>query len=193
MAAGASAVRTFVPTILVTVGVTTMTPERRGSPPPGLSTSRSAAGTPSARSAWHITGSQEIGLARLTWLATQAAVAARTSAAVRGAALAVGLVVGSMACAVLPGRLSRKANDPARARISARTTATLKSRPRRADSGGGAGLGGGAGVCGGAGAGATGLGDTDAGGPNFGGAVAGEGTGPMAGSPPGGGPAPSSH
>ena len=103
-----------------------MTPERSGSPPPGLSTSRSAVGTPSARSAWHITGSQEIGLARLTWLATQAAVTARTSAAVRGAALAVGLVVGATACAVLPGRLSRKASDPARARISTRATATLK-------------------------------------------------------------------
>ena len=185
MAAGASAVRNSVPTILVTVGVTTMTPERSGSPPPGLSTSRSAAGTPSARSAWHITGSQEIGLARLTWLATQAAVAARTSAAVRGAALAVGLVVGAMACAVLPGRLSRKASDPARARISARATATLKPRPRRAGSGGGAGPGGGAGACGGAGAGDTGLGDTDAGGPNFGGAVAGEGTGAHGGLSPG--------
>src|SRR5690348_18499264 len=106
MAAGASAVRTFVPTILVTVGVTTMTPERRGSPPPGLSTSKSAAGTPSARSAWHITGSQEIGLARLTWLATQAAVATRACAAVRGGALAVVLVLVVMSGAVRPARLS---------------------------------------------------------------------------------------
>src|SRR5437773_6295910 len=108
MAAGASAVRNRVPTVVVTVGVTTMTREwTRSAALPDLSTSRSAAGTPSARSARHITGSQEISVARLTWLATQAAAAARTCAAVAGAALALGPAVGAVTGALPRSHLSR--------------------------------------------------------------------------------------
>src|SRR5215470_18103918 len=88
------------------------------------------AGTQYARSAWHITLSHEIGLARLTWLATQAAAASRTSAAAPGAALPLGPVVGATACPVCAGRLSRNASDPARASTSARATTTLTPRRR---------------------------------------------------------------
>src|SRR5262249_60076846 len=92
MAAGAWEVRNSVPTILVTAAVATMTLERSGSPPPDLSTSRSAAGTPRAWSAWHIRRSQEIGSARLPWVAAPAPAGARPSAAVPAAvALAPGL------------------------------------------------------------------------------------------------------
>jgi hypothetical protein len=54
MAAGASAARRRLPTIFFTAAVTTTTAERSGSALPGLSTSRSAWGTPRAWSAWHI-------------------------------------------------------------------------------------------------------------------------------------------
>src|SRR5215470_8522756 len=89
-------------------------------------------------------------MARLTWLATQAAAAARAPAAVPDATLALGPVVGAIACTVRPGRLSRKASDPARASTSARATATLTPRRRRVRRGGRANSGGPAGAFGGA-------------------------------------------
>src|SRR5215470_10272079 len=186
-----------------------MTRECSGSPPPGRSTSRSAAGMPSACSARHITGSQEIGLPRLTWAATQAA-AARTSADVPGAAPAP--VVGAGGRTVLLVHLSSRASDPATGSTSARATPTLKPPPRRGRFGGdasagaeaGAALGGGASTFGGSGCGATsggtgsgvtgfggadcggtGFGDSDFGGASFGGIVAGGGTGSHGGLSPG--------
>ena len=56
-----------------TAAVTTMMLERSGSASPGPSSSRDAAETPRASSAWHITGSQDTMAERLTWLATHAA------------------------------------------------------------------------------------------------------------------------
>ena len=46
------------------------------------STTRLVAGTPCARSAWHIAGSQDTAALRLTWLAIQVAAWPRTACAV---------------------------------------------------------------------------------------------------------------
>src|SRR5262249_4390619 len=140
----ASLSRGPLPTILVTAAVTTTTLERSGSAAPGLSTSRSAAGTRWASRARHITSSQETRLARLTWLATQAAARSRIATWL-SALLRAGTPAGGV----------RRTADPAESRNSPptappMTTRLVRPRPRGRDGpagvtgapGGGTGFGG---------------------------------------------------